>query len=394
MKKRSLALMMTAVLAAGLAACGGSKQAPKAGESAAQTEEKLPQTEPVSAEESQTLQTETETKLAEGPSEKEIADAYLQILLRDEARIRSYDWQNDWGYGGEGRQIAIHDVNGDEIPELIYVMIPEGKDGAMYMGDLHIYTYEADEKEAEELYDQESWDVAVAGGTRYCLFLEEDGSFYAYTSFGDDNWTNLFSRFSMKGEDDMILSAEMKRFDHWNETDTGRVQEYTGAEDQEIEEAEYESRRMDLAEHMAVCLLQGNLDDKDLQGAAERAGDVSMTYDEAVQYLQGTAGEKQAQSIDAGQTVAEDSGAQGLLPESSQRLLTSADIAGMSDDDIQLAINTIYARHGYRFKDQELLAYFSGFDWYQPSYSDMETVKDTFSDIEEDNVEFLADSLD
>ena len=62
----------------------------------------------------------------------------------------------------------------------------------------------------------------------------------------------------------------------------------------------------------------------------------------------------------------------------------------MSDDDIQLAINTIYARHGYRFKDSQLLEYFKGFDWYQPSESDMEDVKDTFSDIEEKNVDFLA----
>ena len=70
--------------------------------------------------------------------------------------------------------------------------------------------------------------------------------------------------------------------------------------------------------------------------------------------------------------------------------MTASDIAGMSDDDIQLAINTIYARHGYQFKDSELLQYFKGFDWYQPSETDMETVKNSFSEIERKNMEFLA----
>ena len=102
-------------------------------------------------------------------------------------------------------------------------------------------------------------------------------------------------------------------------------------------------------------------------------------------------------SADAEMPATESSGtntssAQGLLPESAERLLTASDIAGMSDDDIQLAINTIYARHGYQFKDSELLQYFKGFDWYQPSESDMEKVKDSFSEIERKNMEFLAAS--
>ena len=62
----------------------------------------------------------------------------------------------------------------------------------------------------------------------------------------------------------------------------------------------------------------------------------------------------------------------------------------MSDDDIQLAINTIYARHGYQFKDSELLQYFKGFDWYQPTETDMEKVNNSFSEIEKKNVDFLA----
>lgn len=38
-----------------------------------------------------------------------------------------------------------------------------------------------------------------------------------------------------------------------------------------------------------------------------------------------------------------------ILPESSERALTDADVQGMSYDDLQMAINEIYARHGRIF---------------------------------------------
>ena len=39
----------------------------------------------------------------------------------------------------------------------------------------------------------------------------------------------------------------------------------------------------------------------------------------------------------------------------------------MSYDDMQMAINEIYARHGRIFKDEELQAYFNSKSWYTPS---------------------------
>ena len=556
MTAKSITLILAAVLVLGLAACG-SKKTPETGsqiESRAETEQAAEETQPV----------QTETVAPAGPSEEEIATAYLQILRRDEARIRAYNWQNGWNQ--TGKPVAITDVNGDEIPELIYAVTSEEPDRAQFAADLHIYTYEADEKEAEELYDHEMWDVAIAGGTRYLLFRESDGSFWAYTSFGDDNWTNTFEQFGMKGDDDMELSLQARKFSYSDENYTTRIEEYTGPGDAEITADEYESKKADLVSDLALAILRGNLDDEDLEAAAEKADSAEMTFDEAIAFLQEKAGESESKDIDAdtlfaeledkdfyfasgagawatemeieadgtfsgeyydsdmgdigtdypngtryicefegrfaapekineysyklkledlsfdkkpgtiwtedgvrmiasnaygmmaGDTApdspasefilylpgaptadlpqgfldcirmprawtdipeklpvyglynteaeaafsadgdvpaAESSSAnassdQGLLPESAERLLTASDIAGMSDDDIQLAINTIYARHGYQFKDSELLQYFQDFDWYQPSETDMETVKSSFSEIERKNMEFLA----
>jgi hypothetical protein len=147
---KSMTGIVTAALVLGLAACGGSKT--PASESQAQSQTEAEQTGE-SAVETQPVQTETEAPA--GPSEEEIANAYLQILRRDESRIRAYNWQADWGQAG--KPVAITDVNGDEIPELIYAAVSEDPDKAMFAADLHIYTYEADEKEAEELYDHEMW---------------------------------------------------------------------------------------------------------------------------------------------------------------------------------------------------------------------------------------------
>jgi hypothetical protein len=371
----------------------------------------------------------------------------------------------------------------------------------------------------------------------------------------------------MKDDDDMILSLQAKKHTYPDEDYTTRIEEYTGPGDAVITADQYESQKAALIDGLALAILRGNLDDEELEAAADHADSAEMTFDEAISYLQGKAGEAESKSIDAGtlfaalddkdfyfasgaggwateleidedgsfsgeyfdsdmgdrgtdypngtryecefegrfqapekideysyrlklenlsyekkpgttwiddgvRVIASDaygmmagesaqegsfasefilylpgaptadlpkgfldsigmprawsevpaklpvyglynpeaeaafgadtdmpaeegssaatSSGQGLLPESAERMLTASDIAGMSDDDIQLAINTIYARHGYQFKDSELLQYFKGFDWYQPTETDMEKVNNSFSEIEKKNVDFLA----
>lgn len=61
-----------------------------------------------------------------------------------------------------------------------------------------------------------------------------------------------------------------------------------------------------------------------------------------------------------------------FIPTIKTRNLTESDLKGMSDWELKSLRNEIYARHGRKFKDEGLKAYFSEFSWYKPSdqYSD------------------------
>ena len=56
-----------------------------------------------------------------------------------------------------------------------------------------------------------------------------------------------------------------------------------------------------------------------------------------------------------------------ILPQSAERRLTEADLEGLSHQQLCLARNEIYARHGRRFKNKDIAAYFAEKDWYYPS---------------------------
>jgi len=87
---------------------------------------------------------------------------------------------------------------------------------------------------------------------------------------------------------------------------------------------------------------------------------------------------------------AKDPNAEWIFPDSSERLLTDADIAGMSKQDLRIARNEIYARHGYIFGSADLKAYFSGCSWYKGTTTkanfDEEAI---FNDTEIANTQFL-----
>lgn len=55
-----------------------------------------------------------------------------------------------------------------------------------------------------------------------------------------------------------------------------------------------------------------------------------------------------------------------VFADSASRKLTSADLAGMTLEQLCIARNEIYARHGYVFSDKNLLEYFQQFSWYHP----------------------------
>lgn len=77
-----------------------------------------------------------------------------------------------------------------------------------------------------------------------------------------------------------------------------------------------------------------------------------------------------------------------IFYNSSSRYLTQYDLAGMTEEELCIARNEIFARNGYTFKSKNLTEYFLHHDWYFPRTSPGENP--SFSAIENANIELIA----
>ena len=103
----------------------------------------------------------------------------------------------------------------------------------------------------------------------------------------------------------------------------------------------------------------------------------------------------QPQTQAPAQTQAQQTAAEGgyILAESSQRALTEGDVSGMSYDDMQMAINEIYARHGRKFGSSGIQSYFESQPWYQGSVEPEQFDESVFSYTEQQNIQFLLQKM-
>lgn len=93
-----------------------------------------------------------------------------------------------------------------------------------------------------------------------------------------------------------------------------------------------------------------------------------------------------------------------LCPDSIVRVLDEEDLEELKAGEyeglpagksiIQMVINEIYARNGYKFEDEELVSYFSRKSWYSANAEnsgDMDTIYEGMSEIDKANIDFLKD---
>lgn len=82
----------------------------------------------------------------------------------------------------------------------------------------------------------------------------------------------------------------------------------------------------------------------------------------------------------------------GIFPQSSTAYLTESDLYGLSKEEIQRAINEIYARNGYIFQTSETeKRYFESQPWYHGTETDMGIVKNGFNSYEAANEKLLTE---
>lgn len=81
-----------------------------------------------------------------------------------------------------------------------------------------------------------------------------------------------------------------------------------------------------------------------------------------------------------------------VIPSSDYYYLEMEDLYGMSVDELCVARNEIYARHGYTFTSQQLLEYFRHYSWYSPRTAPGDVDSVSLSAVEAANVELLNEA--
>lgn len=78
-----------------------------------------------------------------------------------------------------------------------------------------------------------------------------------------------------------------------------------------------------------------------------------------------------------------------LLAESSKELLSEKELEGLSQYELYMAVQEIYARHGKKFSDIAAAQHFSRQSWYTPYEKVFST--EVLSEIEEENIRLLSE---
>lgn len=78
-----------------------------------------------------------------------------------------------------------------------------------------------------------------------------------------------------------------------------------------------------------------------------------------------------------------------VLPDSAKRKLKKSDLKGLSKEELRIARNEIYARHGRMFDDKKLQKYFASQSWYEGTVPASEFSEDVLSSVEKKNVAFI-----
>lgn len=100
--------------------------------------------------------------------------------------------------------------------------------------------------------------------------------------------------------------------------------------------------------------------------------------------------EEPVQETKAQQSQSNGSDDSYIFSNSSSSYLSNSDVSALSDNNLTIALNEIYARRGRIFKDPALSSYFNSQAWYTPKYTQAEFDKNvTFNDYEQKNLQLM-----
>lgn len=217
-------------------------------------------------------------------------DEYLTILKDNEKKIKEYTWQASASASSTFVQmqkpIAISDLNGDEVPELVFFMKDDDKNPVAHM---YIYSY-GKEGLTEMDYtfqDGKLEDNAVGAGDCYVTYLGDDGRVYIYKSHGDEKFVATVTSYVFNGlsttpeytivKTDSIIIGEDGMFMGFDETfeKDGEV----------IDSSKGEKQFNSAVNSFKNVVIFSNYDGTDLYKKFTEADSGMLSFDDAVKQL-------------------------------------------------------------------------------------------------------------
>lgn len=80
-----------------------------------------------------------------------------------------------------------------------------------------------------------------------------------------------------------------------------------------------------------------------------------------------------------------------IIPDSASRYLDKSDLQNLTAEQLRIARNEIYARHGRLFDDEQLQAYFNSQPWYHGTIAPADFSESVLNDFERENTYTISD---
>lgn len=113
---------------------------------------------------------------------------------------------------------------------------------------------------------------------------------------------------------------------------------------------------------------EGNAPD-DAEDASDEAGDDADSSRGGDNNVVVVVGDDRPSQPTGGTVVVRESSDSYVLPSSASHSYSTSELSHLTDWELYLARNEIYARHGRRFNNDDLQRYFNAQSWYTPLYS-------------------------
>lgn len=228
--------------------------------------------------------------------EAENNTAYLDVLKKYKGYIKSWErrikeyneWYEDVEYLYDERQIAIIDINGDGIDELLFVANTDAQTNEgweEYVKDLYIFTLQ--NGQASKILQEKIYTEA-AGGYRYLILKTTDNQLVVLDTGIDEFEDCSMDRYSLQGNH---FNKEEHRELYYNPYPYGDEPMYSinmDGEEKTVTEREFESTIQSLSKDFETVLIKsGGGVELSIYGIQDEKEAISMTYAEALDYLGG-----------------------------------------------------------------------------------------------------------